>query len=159
MILWTNILSLWSNGSIWSPSLYVYKWWLYGHGLAYWRIEWMHNHLLARVPWSPDALGYNIYYGAITFSISRSIVCKIPILFIHLNVKDHNAFGFKHAWRNPKLRVKVGSLVHHSKMTNLVLTSYGAFTLDVKSMLNWNLDGILGGTQCQVDDSLMLSEC
>jgi hypothetical protein len=24
----------------------------------------------------------------------------------------------------------------------------GAFTLDVKSMLNLNLDGILGGTQC-----------
>jgi hypothetical protein len=42
-------------------------------------------------------LGYNIYYGAITFSISRSIVCKFPILFIHLNVKDHNACGFKHA--------------------------------------------------------------
>jgi hypothetical protein len=27
-------------------------------------------------------------------------------------------------------------------------SSYGAFTLDVKSMLNENLDGILGGTQC-----------
>ncbi len=26
--------------------------------------------------------------------------------------------------------------------------SYGAFTLDVKSMLNENLGGILGGTQC-----------
>jgi hypothetical protein len=25
---------------------------------------------------------------------------------------------------------------------------YGAFTLDVKAMLNENLDGILGGTQC-----------
>jgi hypothetical protein len=25
---------------------------------------------------------------------------------------------------------------------------YGAFTLDVKSMLNENLGGILGGTQC-----------
>jgi hypothetical protein len=25
---------------------------------------------------------------------------------------------------------------------------YGAFTLDVKSMLNGNLGGILGGTQC-----------
>jgi hypothetical protein len=36
--------------------------------------------------------------------------------------------------------------------------TYGAFTLDVKSMLNVNLDGILGGTQCQMGDSLMLSE-
>ncbi len=26
--------------------------------------------------------------------------------------------------------------------------TYGAFTLDVKSMLNVNLGGILGGTQC-----------
>jgi hypothetical protein len=26
--------------------------------------------------------------------------------------------------------------------------SYGAFTLDVKSMLNENLGGILGGTHC-----------
>jgi hypothetical protein len=26
--------------------------------------------------------------------------------------------------------------------------TYGAFTLDVKSMLNVNLDDILGGTQC-----------
>jgi hypothetical protein len=25
---------------------------------------------------------------------------------------------------------------------------YGAFTLDVKLVLNENLDGILGGTQC-----------
>jgi hypothetical protein len=37
-------------------------------------------------------------------------------------------------------------------MTNLVLTSYGAFTLDVTSMLNENRDGVLGGTQCQMDD-------
>jgi len=26
--------------------------------------------------------------------------------------------------------------------------NYGAFTLDVKSVLNENLGGILGGTQC-----------
>ncbi len=26
--------------------------------------------------------------------------------------------------------------------------NYGAFTLDVKSLLNENLGGILGGTQC-----------
>jgi len=26
--------------------------------------------------------------------------------------------------------------------------TYGAFTLDVKSVLNENLGGILGGTQC-----------
>jgi hypothetical protein len=44
-------------------------------------------------------LGYNIYYGAITFPISWGMVCKIPILFIHLNVKYRNAFGFKHAWK------------------------------------------------------------
>jgi hypothetical protein len=30
----------------------------------------------------------------------------------------------------------------------LVLKIYGAFTLDVKSMFNENLGGILGGTQC-----------
>jgi hypothetical protein len=29
-----------------------------------------------------------------------------------------------------------------------VVTNYGAFTLDVKSMLNENLGGILGGTPC-----------
>jgi hypothetical protein len=29
-----------------------------------------------------------------------------------------------------------------------VLTNYGAFTLDVKSVLNENLGGILGGIQC-----------
>jgi hypothetical protein len=37
--------------------------------------------------------------------------------------------------------------------------SYGAFTLDVKSMLNENLGGILGGTQCLMGDRLMLNEC
>jgi hypothetical protein len=31
--------------------------------------------------------------------------------------------------------------------------NYSAFTLDVKSMLNENLGGILGGTQCQMGDS------
>jgi hypothetical protein len=30
----------------------------------------------------------------------------------------------------------------------LALKTYGAFTLDVKSMFNENLGGILGGTQC-----------
>jgi hypothetical protein len=30
----------------------------------------------------------------------------------------------------------------------LEVENYGAFTLDVKSVLNENLDGILGGTQC-----------
>jgi hypothetical protein len=34
-------------------------------------------------------------------------------------------------------------------------TTNGAFTLDVKSVLNENLGGILGGMQCQVGDSLM----
>ncbi len=38
--------------------------------------------------------------------------------------------------------------------------TYGAFTLDVKLVLNENLDGInLHDTQCEMDDSLMLSEC
>ncbi len=40
----------------------------------------------------------------------------------------------------------------HSQINN------GAFTLDVKLMLNENLGGILGGTQCQMGYSLMLSE-
>lgn len=88
-----------------SPSLYVYKRSLFGntgHGLAYW-VNWMRNHTYLQVcheSWClgllPWCLGYNIYYGAITFSISWSIVCKISILFIDLNVKDHNAFGFNH---------------------------------------------------------------
>lgn len=30
---------------------------------------------------------------------------------------------------------------------------------DVKSMLNANLGGILGGIKCQMGESLMLSEC
>jgi hypothetical protein len=30
----------------------------------------------------------------------------------------------------------------------LVYSPYGAFTLDAKSVLNENLGGILGGTQC-----------
>ncbi len=34
----------------------------------------------------------------------------------------------------------------------------GAFTLDVKSVLNENLGGILGGTQCQLGHSSMLSK-
>jgi hypothetical protein len=34
-----------------------------------------------------------------------------------------------------------------------------AFTLDVKSVLNENLGDILGGTQCQMGDIIMLSEC
>jgi hypothetical protein len=31
--------------------------------------------------------------------------------------------------------------------------------LDVKSLLNENLGGILGDTQCEMDNSSMLSEC
>jgi hypothetical protein len=34
----------------------------------------------------------------------------------------------------------------------------GALTIDAKLMLNENLGGILGGTQCQMGDSIMLSE-
>ncbi len=33
-------------------------------------------------------------------------------------------------------------------IVSLVALYYGAFTLDVKSVLNENLDDILGGTQC-----------
>jgi hypothetical protein len=36
-------------------------------------------------------------------------------------------------------------------------TTNGAFTLDVMSLLNENLGGILGGMQCQVGDSLMFA--
>jgi hypothetical protein len=38
----------------------------------------------------------------------------------------------------------------HKKYISYLLTfdTYGAFTLDVKSMLNENIGGILGGTQC-----------
>jgi hypothetical protein len=39
------------------------------------------------------------------------------------------------------------------------ISSNGAFTLDVKSVLNGNLGVILGGTQCEMGNSLMLSEC
>jgi hypothetical protein len=37
--------------------------------------------------------------------------------------------------------------------------TYGAFTLDVKLVLNENLVGILGGTQCYKSYSLTLNEC
>jgi hypothetical protein len=37
--------------------------------------------------------------------------------------------------------------------------TYGTFTLDVKLVLNENLGGILGGTQCYKSYSLILSEC
>jgi len=40
-----------------------------------------------------------------------------------------------------------------------VIQAYnGAFTPDVNLLLNENLGGILSGTQCQMGDSLMLSE-
>jgi hypothetical protein len=41
----------------------------------------------------------------------------------------------------------------------MVSMYHGAFTLDVKSVLNENLGGILGGTQCKIGHSSMLSEC
>ncbi len=37
--------------------------------------------------------------------------------------------------------------------------TYGAFTFHVKSVINENLGGILGGTQCLMVNNLMLSEC
>jgi len=36
--------------------------------------------------------------------------------------------------------------------------AYGAFTLDVKSVLNESLEGILVGTQYYMNDNLLLSE-
>jgi hypothetical protein len=45
------------------------------------------------------------------------------------------------------------------KFVKIRLVSYGAFTLAVKSVLNENLGGILGGTQFWMGDGLMLSEC
>jgi hypothetical protein len=45
-------------------------------------------------------------------------------------------------------------------LLNDVISNIGAFTLDVKSVLNENLGGILGGTQLlNGGDSLLLSEC
>ncbi len=41
----------------------------------------------------------------------------------------------------------------------IYITLYGAFTLDVKPVLNENLGGIIGGTHCEMDHSSMLSEC
>jgi hypothetical protein len=40
-----------------------------------------------------------------------------------------------------------------------IYETIGAFTLDVKSMLNENLGGILDDTQCSMGHSSMLSEC
>ncbi len=40
-----------------------------------------------------------------------------------------------------------------------IIMLYGAFTLDVKLVLNENLGGILGGIQCEMDHSSMLNEC
>jgi hypothetical protein len=39
-------------------------------------------------------------------------------------------------------------LVPTSVFGNTVIDTSGAFTLDIKSVLNENLGGILGGTQC-----------
>jgi hypothetical protein len=42
------------------------------------------------------------------------------------------------------------------KLSNTLLS---AFTPNVKLMLSENLGGILGGSQCQMADYLILSEC
>jgi hypothetical protein len=52
---------------------------------------------------------------------------------------------FRHSW-------DLGSWI------GLSFVAYGAFTLDVKSVLHENLDGILVGTQYLMDDNIMLSE-
>jgi hypothetical protein len=41
----------------------------------------------------------------------------------------------------------------------MVCTTYGAFKLDVKLVLNENLGNILGCTKCLMSESLTLSEC
>jgi hypothetical protein len=40
------------------------------------------------------------------------------------------------------------TLVGQSSSNEIIVIYYGAFTLDVKSTLNENLGGNLGGTQC-----------
>jgi hypothetical protein len=40
----------------------------------------------------------------------------------------------------------------------ITFDTYGAFTLDVKSVLNENLGGNLSGTRCEMHHSSMLSE-
>ncbi len=58
--------------------------------------------------------------------------------------------NIKLSWITIAWLQNVISLPHVVKETMFckASSSYGAFTLDVKSMLNENLDGILGGTQC-----------
>jgi hypothetical protein len=46
------------------------------------------------------------------------------------------------------LRQYYAELVPTSVLGNTVIDTNGAFTLDIKSVLNENLGGILGGTQC-----------
>jgi hypothetical protein len=40
------------------------------------------------------------------------------------------------------------------QLLDLTANNYGAFTLDVKSVLNKDLGGILGGTQCKMVDNV-----
>jgi hypothetical protein len=45
------------------------------------------------------------------------------------------------------------------KLKNKKFLPNGGFTLDIKSMSNENLGGIVGGTQCQMGHTSLLSEC
>ncbi len=58
-------------------------------------------------------------------------------------------------------RVQIFNMSRHwiQFYTRVSETTYGAFTLNVKFMLNENLGDILGGTQYEMAESLMLSEC
>jgi hypothetical protein len=50
-----------------------------------------------------------------------------------------------------KFKFMLIDALHNPLLKSLLLeqtVTYGAFTLDVKSVLNENLGGILGGTQC-----------
>jgi hypothetical protein len=62
----------------------------------------------------------------------------------------------------PNTRISSGARYVTSSINlnfTILYSYYGAFTLDVKLLLNENLGGILGVTQCKWGDSLMLSEC
>jgi hypothetical protein len=61
--------------------------------------------------------------------------------------------------RNNFFRVLVAPVRIFHNFDNSLSNYNRTFTLDVKSVLNKNLIGILGGTQCEMGDSRMLSEC
>ncbi len=70
---------------------------------------------------------------------------------------------FKVLWY--KMLQNDGNVLMHYSFTYVLtiymhlVSTYGSFTLDVKSMLIENLGGILGSTHYQMGNNLMLSEC